>query len=241
MLLYSTLLIISQVLTSGAPAAPTSVQSHTSQKATLSMGGRVLNELGEPLPGVIVGVQGSPQQVTSTNSSGNFLLALNNSRAVLVFKCQGYRDQVLAVSSDDPLTVKMRALIRTAAATSAADPEPASTEDASSQSTVLVSSDVLPKFPGGDEAYRSYIGHNARFPEEALKRHISGTVYVSFVVDEQGRITNAEILKGSGNGFDEEALRLIRLMPWWSPGLVAGKPVRVARTLAIPFMYQPQR
>jgi protein TonB len=105
-----------------------------------------------------------------------------------------------------------------------------------SKSEVLNHSEVLPSFPGGDKAFRTFVGQNARFPETALAKGVSGTVYVGFVVDEQGRITNAEIIKSAGNGFDEEALRLVRLMPWWSPGQVAGQPVKVSRVLPIPFV-----
>ena len=107
-----------------------------------------------------------------------------------------------------------------------------------SKPKVLIFSEVLPSFPGGDDAYRAYMRQNARFPEEAKTKKASGTVYVGFVVDEQGRIIDAEIVRGVGFGLDQEALRLIRLMPWWEPGTMAGKPVRVSRTLGIPFLFR---
>ncbi|GAB3576680.1 hypothetical protein GCM10027345_13620 [Hymenobacter daeguensis] len=204
--------------------------------------GRVLNEQGQPLPGVVVAVQGSPL-LTSTNSDGDFLLTLNAPKTVLIFKCQGYREQALPVSVGNALTVKMYSLKTAAPSSLSSDAAEvtaatAATEIAASKPQVLNFSEVLPSFPGGDAAYRAYMRQNAHFPEEAQAKRASGTVYVGFVVDEKGRIVDAEIVRGVGFGFDQEALRLIRLMPWWEPGTVAGKPVRVSRTLGVPFVFR---
>ncbi|GAB3850781.1 hypothetical protein GCM10028822_16610 [Hymenobacter terrigena] len=202
------------------------------------MAGRVTNEVGVPLPGVFVAVQGTPQ-ATSTNAAGDFLLALTSAKSVLLFKCQGYRDQTLAVAAGNSLTVKMQSLTKAVAAPAGPVPvAPAAEPEAATAATVLKFSEVLPSFPGGESAYYAFVRQTARFPEEALKQGLSGTVYVSFVVDQQGRIVDAEVAKGCGHGFDEEALRVIRLMPWWTPGLVGGKPVRVARTMSVPFLFR---
>ncbi|GAB3872888.1 hypothetical protein GCM10028824_23800 [Hymenobacter segetis] len=202
------------------------------------MAGRVTNEVGVPLPGVFVAVQGTPQ-ATSTNAAGDFLLALTSTKSVLLFKCQGYRDQTLAVAAGNSLTVKMQSLTKAVAAPTGPVPvAPAPEAEAANASTVLKFSEVLPSFPGGESAYYAFVRQTAHYPEEALKQGLSGMVYVSFVVDQQGRIVDAEVAKGCGHGFDEEALRVIRLMPWWTPGLVGGKPVRVARTMSVPFAFR---
>ncbi|GAB3861460.1 hypothetical protein GCM10028822_40960 [Hymenobacter terrigena] len=103
------------------------------------------------------------------------------------------------------------------------------------QPAVLTYADEMPVFPGGDVAFHKYLAEKINYPADAQRRNLSGTVYVRFVVDEEGRIRDAEVAKGCGNGFDEEALRLVRLMPWWSPGRMGGQPVRVMRTLPILF------
>jgi len=204
--------------------------------------GRVVTELGKPLPGVVVAVLGS-NLLTSTNSDGDFLLTLNSPKSVLVFKCQGYREQTMPASVGNALTVKMYSL-KTAAPSTLGTPAPppaeaaAEAEGVASKPQVLNFSEVLPSFPGGEVAYRAYMRQNAHFPEEAQLKGASGTVYVGFVVDEQGRIIDAEVVRGVGFGFDQEALRLIRLMPWWTPGTVGGKPVRVSRTLGVPFVFR---
>jgi protein TonB len=61
---------------------------------------------------------------------------------------------------------------------------------------------------------------------------------VSFTVDEAGRLLDAEVVKGVGYGLDEEALRLVRLMPWWTPARRAGQPVRATTSLHIRFELQ---
>lgn len=246
MIISSTLLLIGQMLAVASSPTFSEVapnEGHASYLVLPSVAGRVITEAGEPLPGVFVAVQGTPQ-ATSTNAAGNFLLTLTTTKSVLVFKCQGYRDQSMAVSVGPPLTVKMYAVspLTSGSATSgstASGPAMASVA-ASDAPTVLAYSDELPSFPGGEAAYRKYVSQNAHFPEEALAKGASGTVYISFVVDEQGRIINAEIAKGCGHGLDQEALRIIRLMPWWTPGRMAGKPVRVARTMPVFFAFREQ-
>ncbi|MDO7850675.1 energy transducer TonB [Hymenobacter convexus] len=114
------------------------------------------------------------------------------------------------------------------AATAAAEAAPAAPE-------VLTYADEMPAFPGGDGAMHQYLAKKIVYPTAANQQNLSGTVYVRFVVDEQGRVRDVEVAKGCGHGFDEEALRVVRLMPWWTPGRVAGRPVRVQRTLPIVF------
>jgi len=237
MLLF-TLLVATQLLATSPAAAPKINPGPATVLAAPALAGRVTNEVGVPLPGVFVAVQGT-SQATSTNAAGDFLLTLTSVKSVLLFKCQGYRDQTMTVAANNPLTVKMQSLTKAAAPPSGPVPvAPAVEAEATSPTTVLKFSEVLPAFPGGESAYYAFVRQTAHFPGEALKQGLSGTVYVSFVVDQQGRIIDAEIAKGCGHGFDEEALRVIRLMPWWTPGLMGGKPVRVARTMLVPFVFR---
>lgn len=93
----------------------------------------------------------------------------------------------------------------------------------------------MPGFPGGEEARLKFLQDNIQYPQVAKESGISGTVYVSFVVDSKGRVTDAKVLRGIGGGCDDEALRVIKLMPPWNPGKQAGKPVRVQFTMPIRF------
>lgn len=239
-MLLSTLLIVAKLLVASPQLALAlgHVSDPHTWRAAPAVAGRVTDEAGVPLPGVFVAVKGTPQ-ATTTNAAGDFLLTLNDVKSVLLFKCQGYHDQTLTVAAGNSLTVKMQSFTKAVAPpTGPASSASATVVESVGSATVLKFSEVLPSFPGGESAYYAFVRQTAHFPEEALKKGLSGMVYVSFVVDQQGRIIDAEVAKGCGNGFDEEALRVIRLMPWWTPGLMAGKPVRVARTMVVPFVFR---
>jgi TonB family protein len=84
-----------------------------------------------------------------------------------------------------------------------------------------------PEFKGGYENMQKYLKQNLIYPSDAVKRGISGTVFVQFVISETGKVSNAKILRGIGGGCDEEALRVVRSMPDWIPGRIYGKVVKV--------------
>ncbi len=105
-------------------------------------------------------------------------------------------------------------------------------DDTDSVYTVV---EVMPEFPGGNEALFAYISKNIKYPEKAKKEKIQGRVFVSFVVEKSGNVSNASILRGIGGGCDEESLRVVSEMPDWKPGLQDGKPVRVQFNLPIKF------
>jgi len=92
-----------------------------------------------------------------------------------------------------------------------------------------------PQFPGGDEARMKYMQQSIKYPEEARKKGVQGTVYVTYIVEPDGTITNAKVLRGIGGGCDEEALRVIREMPQWVPGKQRGESVRVQFNMPIKF------
>lgn len=95
-----------------------------------------------------------------------------------------------------------------------------------------------PEFPGGMEALMKYLSENIKYPEQAKKENIQGKVYMRFVVEKDGSIVDAEILRGIGGGCDEEALRVVNAMPKWEPGKQKGTPVRVQYNLPIVFKLQ---
>ena len=99
----------------------------------------------------------------------------------------------------------------------------------------FASVEVLPEFIGGDKAFGSFIGKNIRYPEAARKENISGRVFVSFVVQKNGTLTDIKVLRGLGYGLDEEAVRVISMSPNWKPGTQNGSPVQVKYTIPIMF------
>ena len=101
--------------------------------------------------------------------------------------------------------------------------------------TKMVVIDKMPAFPGGEEGVMDFIGTNIRYPKYAQDHGISGRVLVRFVVETDGSITNVEVLQGIGGGCDEEAVRVVKMMPKWIPAENDGEKVRVMFTLPINF------
>lgn len=93
----------------------------------------------------------------------------------------------------------------------------------------------MPSFPGGDEKLFEYIQKNVKYPAIARENGISGRVYITFVVDKDGKIKEAKVLRGVGGGCDEEALRVVRSMPQWKAGRQNGRAVQVQYNLPVNF------
>ena len=95
---------------------------------------------------------------------------------------------------------------------------------------------TMPAYPGGLQALIEYLTANVKYPEEARKNGVEGRVLVQFVVDKDGSITKVKVLRSSGvKAFDNEAIRVISSMPYWKPGTVRGKNVRVKYKLPVNF------
>lgn len=108
-------------------------------------------------------------------------------------------------------------------------------EENASENEIFTVVESMPEFPGGDKAVYAYLEQNMVYPEQAKAVGISGMVYVSFVVEKDGSITDVQLLRGIGGGCDEEALRVVKDMPRWIPGKQRHVPVRVNFHLGIKF------
>jgi len=106
------------------------------------------------------------------------------------------------------------------------------------QAEIFTVVEEQPGYPGGEEARISYLQQNIKYPEEAKELGIQGKVFVTFVVEVDGSITDVRVLRGIGGGCDEEAIRVVKSMPKWVPGKQRGVPVRVQFNLPIKFTLQ---
>ena len=95
-----------------------------------------------------------------------------------------------------------------------------------------------PEFPGGVEALYKYLAENIKYPVLAKEKGTQGRVYVTFVVEKDGSVTDAKVLRGVSEEVDAEALRVINAMPKWKPGMQQGVPVRVQYNIPIIFKLQ---
>ncbi len=103
---------------------------------------------------------------------------------------------------------------------------------------VIVEQEPMPV--GGLEAFYSYLADELNYPPKALRFGISGAVFVQFIIEKDGRITDAHVVKGIGMGCDEEALRVIKAAPPWIPGKQRGVSVRVKKIIPVRFVLADQ-
>jgi protein TonB len=96
--------------------------------------------------------------------------------------------------------------------------------------------EVMPMPAGGMEGWSRFLQKNLRYPNAAKEDGINGRVWVSFVVEKDGHITDIKVIRSAGHGFDEEAVRVLKMAPAWSAGIQNGQKVRVQYTL--PFNFQ---
>ena len=93
----------------------------------------------------------------------------------------------------------------------------------------------MPTFPGGDAALYKYLGKNIKYPPIARENNITGMVVLKFVINEDGSISDIQVLRDIGGGCAEEAIRVVKKMPNWKPGKQRGKAVKVHFNLPVRF------
>lgn len=98
--------------------------------------------------------------------------------------------------------------------------------------------EIKPKFPGGEQGMFQYLAENLVYPTEAVEAGIEGTVYISFVIDKQGNVTRVKIENELTGGCSEEAFRVVKEMPKWSPGRQQTRKVEVSYVIPITFALQ---
>ena len=189
------------------------------------------------------------QQCTAvdfSNMSNNFSLILTKKRIKMITRNEKARRLWWRLLATIPvLAVLMIANARVSAQEIAKADETAytfSTSDITSikvnkadNDTVLSICEVMPEFPGGVEKFMEFLSGNIKYPETAKDKNISGRVFIQFVIEKDGSVTNVKVMKGIGGGCDEEAVRVVKSMPKWKPGMQDGKPVRVSYNLPIVF------
>jgi len=98
--------------------------------------------------------------------------------------------------------------------------------------------ETMPTFRGGDlNVFRNWVNKRTRYPEEAITNKIRGTVFLTFIVEKDGTVSNVTVIKGVHPLLDDEAVKAIASSPKWAPGLQRGQPVRVRFQIPLTFQY----
>jgi len=132
-------------------------------------------------------------------------------------------------------TLFFAALLLSSTALFAQTPVKVQKETTKDEGKIFTIVEEMPQFRGGQDSLTSYLVRNLKYPLEAQKNKTKGKVYITFVVSKTGDITDVKILRGVSQQIDEEALRVIKLMPAWTPGKQNGKPVDVQYNMPINF------
>jgi len=111
-------------------------------------------------------------------------------------------------------------------------------EESAEEQQIFMVVESMPAFPGGETELHRYLAENIKYPQMAKESGIQGRVFVTFVVERDGKVTDVKVLRGIGGGCDEEAIRVVKNMPKWTPGKQRGKPVRVQFNLPVKFTLQ---
>tara|TARA_B100000508_G_scaffold139549_1_gene138151 strand:+ start:26425 stop:27543 length:1119 start_codon:yes stop_codon:yes gene_type:complete len=114
-------------------------------------------------------------------------------------------------------------------------PPPAEEVQNNNYEKVYEKVDEMPEYKGGQQALYTYLGSNITYPEDCKENKIEGTVYASFIIDKNGKLTELVIKKGIHKSMDAEVIRVLSVMGDWKPGIKDGKPVKVQMTLPIKF------
>ncbi len=111
-------------------------------------------------------------------------------------------------------------------------------EEKEEKAEVFTYVEEMPSFPGGQEELLGFLAENIKYPEIAKRAGVEGKIFISFVVSRSGKIADIQVVKGIGAGCDEEAIRVVKMMPDWKPGKQNGAPVNVRVSIPIVFKLQ---
>lgn len=110
-----------------------------------------------------------------------------------------------------------------------------SEQNGESEDQVFLVVETMPEFPGGATAMMKFITDNQKYPVSARKNGIQGRVTVQFVINTDGSVTAVEVIRGIDPALDKEAIRIVKSMPKWKPGMQRGKAARVKYTIPVNF------
>ena len=176
---------------------------------------------------LFVGFEWSDREITIVQDQG--VADIIAEEEVTVVEDDVKLDDVEIVSSEDDAA---------SAQVEAYTPPAVVEEEEESSQQIFTVVETMPEFPGGQGALLQYLAKSIKYPVIAQENGIQGRVSCSFVVNKDGSIVDAEVIRGVDPSLDKEALRVINSMPKWSPGKQRGKPVRVKYTVPVTFRLQ---
>lgn len=211
----------------------------------IKINGTVLDaQSGDPLTGCIVVIKNNTRGVV-TDKEGHFELEIPDGEAVLVFSLIGYQTIELKGSDlQSATTIKMEKSAQELDEVCVVGYERQTQADEIKKimedNEAFIPVEEAPEFPGGTKALMQFLARNIKYPADAEKNKTEGRVIVQFIVEKDGKISEETVVRSVSPSLDAEALRIIRLMPAWTPGKQRGKAVDIKFTLPITFRLEQQ-
>lgn len=206
--------------------------------------GVVMTKNGKPLPNATILIKGTTKG-TLTDENGSFEIETTG-EATLSISCVGFIQQNIAfkpgitgVLIQLERDTKVMSEVVVVGYGSNADTVPETPKPGKKNNEIFTMVEQAPQFPGGDKALNMYLNRNIRYPQAAMKANIDGIIFVAFVIDSEGNITDVNTVgKPKGGGLEEEAIRVVKNMPKWKPGIQNGSNVSVQFNIPIRFYLQ---
>lgn len=244
LMLLSNIEAVARITKELATDAMTEVKEATATGMSVTQGdkvkvtGQVIDDFNGPVIGANVIVKGTTVG-TITDTKGNFAIETTKD-AVLRFSFPGLKPKEVAVKDVlGNLKVQLYADGNIQKNRSSVPSTPATPQKPRDPSDMVFSIvEVMPEFPGGQNALIEFLAKNVQYPLIAQENGIQGRVTTSFIVEKDGSITNVEVLRGVDPSLDLEAVRVISSMPKWKPGTQRGKEVAVKYTVPVTFHLQ---
>jgi TonB family protein len=196
--------------------------------------GKVIDESSRPVVNAAVLIAGS-ERGTVTNLTGAFEIADAPLSGMLIIKHPDFETrQIPIVKSVGEYFISLKTRPQTLAMRMKAQSKLLKRDVEANQGTESGSTLRLDRWPYF-RGLTKFLANNLKYPDEALQSGVQGPVQVSFLIDDEGNISSGRIIRSPGIELDEEALRLIRIMPKWTPAQKDGKPIAVWYTISIQF------
>jgi TonB family protein len=199
--------------------------------------GKVVTSDGKPLPGVAISIY-SKKIGTTTDINGDFILPKVENNDKINFEFIGFKGQSIIFKGDESVKIIMlideEKTIQNIVEEVRISPNKTVEND-----EVFTSTEEMPQYEGGFKSAFEFISREVKYPVLAQRNGTTGKVFIKFIVEKDGSISEPTILKGIGSGCDEEAVRVISLMPKWKAGKQNGNPVRSWFTMPINFLLEP--
>jgi len=207
--------------------------------------GKVSTADGKGLPGVNVVVVNT-YRGTTTDSQGNYAINIKLGKQI-AFSFVGFKMQVVDILQPEQNIVMIPEIGELKGATVVAEPIKSEQHGGRSvesgrtaptmmkEGTIVTVAEQQPEFPGGTRGLSEFLANNLKYPAAARRAHVEGKVFIEFTIDETGTVKDSRVMKGMGFGCDEEAMRIMSIMPKWTPAKQNGKPVAMSYHLPIGF------